>query len=147
MIKFNLFWSSTLKSVNTQLCSNHQELSPVHLVQKKQLPLVSWNFLLDQTRKTKTNYIQMSFQFDLEKNSSSPEGAIFSIPDVPGSGQNTQHFGLFKKCTAFHYEINYGPKRVVVRREPLDQNNIDFFHDFKKFTYTSLDYIRLLSLM
>ena len=30
-------------------------LSPVHLVQIKQLPLVSQNFLLDQTRKTKAN--------------------------------------------------------------------------------------------
>ena len=28
----------------------------------------------------------MFFQIDLEKNSSSPEGAVFSRPDVPGSG-------------------------------------------------------------
>ena len=30
----------------------------------------------------------MFFQIDLEKNSSSPEGAVFSRPDVPGSDAN-----------------------------------------------------------
>ena len=29
----------------------------------------------------------MFFQIDLEKNSSSPEGAVFSRPDVPGSAR------------------------------------------------------------
>ena len=34
--------------------------------------------------------LQMFFQFDLEKNSSSLEGAVFSRPDVPGSGVDPQ---------------------------------------------------------
>ena len=35
-------------------------------------------------RSTQNNLLQF-FQFDLEENSSSPEGAVFSRPDVPGS--------------------------------------------------------------
>ena len=38
----------------------------------------------------------MFFYIDLERNSSSPEGAAFSRPDVPGSGSTMQRDGKFK---------------------------------------------------
>ena len=38
-----------------------------------------------RSNQKKINELLLIFQFDLEENSSSPEGAVFSRPDVPGS--------------------------------------------------------------
>ena len=121
-------------------------LSPVHLVQRKQLPLVSQIFSLNQSRKTlvisyrfstliqkkilahqgeleffsksiqkNISNLVLFLQFDLEENSSSPGGAVFSRPDIPGSDPKSFLSGL-SNSVSFVSELTWewGKKRQNV---------------------------------
>ena len=53
---------------------------------EKAAPPGELEFFSRANQKNMCNFL-MFFQFDLEENSSSPGGAVFSRPDVPGSGK------------------------------------------------------------
>ena len=52
---------------------------------EKTAPSGELEFSSRSNQKINSNSL-MFFQFDLAKNSCSPEGALFSRPDIPGSG-------------------------------------------------------------
>ena len=86
-------------------------MSLVYLVQKKPPPPPSeLEFSSSSNQKNKSKLL-MFFQFDLEQNSSSPGGAAFSRPDIPGSAQFDDLKNIFTLADALHkMQVNFPSK-------------------------------------